>query len=182
MAVEEVTILVDAEDEATPTLSQVGRSMAMLAVNVAWVTRALGDQSPAAAQLSGALLTFAHLLRMVTALKTLYIAVAGSATAANYGLAASFAAVNAAMGPLGWALIGLGLLGAGVAGYALAGGFGGGAAGRPAVAGVGQGPFREPLTQTIIVNVDKIATKQEVKELVDEMATLWYQEMRRYRD
>jgi len=203
---EEVVITVEADDRATPKLSGVGRSLVLLGSNIAFVTRELGIQSPVVDKIVQGILLLGHVARAVTAAKqvlavvTTYLAAAetthaaatagsaaanmgytgtaAAATAANYGLAASFAAVNAAMGPVGWALLGLGLLAAGVAGYALGGGFGrGGGGGIPAV---GQGPYQEPMVQINIANAN-MNTKRDVEETVNDMATQWYQQMRKYR-
>jgi len=201
---EEVVITLEADDRATPSLSSVGRSLVLLGSNIAFVTRELGIQSPVVDRLIHGILLLGHVARAVTAAKqvlavvTTYLAAAetkhaaatagaaaanmgytgtaAAATAANYGLAASFAAVNAAMGPVGWALLGLGLLAAGVAGYALGGGFGQGG-GIPAV---GQGPYQEPMVQINIANAN-MNTKRDIEETVNDMATQWYQQMRKYR-
>lgn len=105
-----------------------------------------------------------------------YTGTAAAATAANYGLAASFTAVNAAIGPLGWVLIGLGLLAAGLAGFALGGGFGGGGG---VGAAVGGGPSMEAVT--INMYDTKMSTKRDVVETMQDMGTLWYENTRRYR-
>lgn len=203
---EEVVVAIEADDRATPTLTGVGRSLVLLGSNIAYVTRELGIQNPALNQIINAILLLGHIVRAAAAAQRLlaaanailtgtqvssaaatgaqaaattgYTAAAAGATATNYGLAASFAAVNAALGPVGWALIGLGLLGAGVAGYALAGGFAPRpAAGMPALGG---GTYQEPLVSINIQNAN-FRTKQEALESVQNMGTLWYQQMRRYR-
>lgn len=100
------------------------------------------------------------------------------AATANLGLAASFKAVMLAMGPWGWALMGISALLAGIAGYALAGGF----APRQAAAGVpgvGRGPFQEPMVK-IEVNVAELRTKRDVAEVVEDMGSLWYEQYRKY--
>ena len=63
------------------------------------------------------------------AAKTTTIAATEAETDANLGLAASFEAIDVAMGPIGWIGLAAGIgVAAGLGGYALAGGFGGGAA------------------------------------------------------
>ena len=201
---EEVVIAVEADDQATPKLSTIGRSFVLLGSNIALVTKALGIQSPILDKLIQGILLIGHVARAAAAAKTIlaaitsyltaaqggeaasagasaaattgYAAAAAGATAANYGLAASFAAVNAALGPIGWALIGLGLLAAGVAGYALGGGFGGGGG----MQAIGQGPYQEPMVQINIANAN-MNTKRDVEATVTDMATQWYQQMRKYR-
>jgi hypothetical protein len=75
-------------------------------------------------------------------------------------------------------MIGLGVLGAGVGGYALAGGFAPRpAAGMPALGG---GAYQEPLVNINIQNAN-FQTKQQALESVQQMGTLWYEQMRRYR-
>jgi hypothetical protein len=203
---EEVVIAVEADDQATPKLSTIGRSFVLLGSNIALVTKALGIQSPILDKLVQGILLIGHVARAAAAAKTIlaaitnyltasqtaeaastgasaaattgYAAAAAGATAANYGLAASFAAVNAALGPIGWALIGLGLLAAGVAGYAMAGGFGGRGGG--GIQAVGEGPYQELMVQINIANAN-MNTKRDVEETVTDMATQWYQQMRKYR-
>jgi len=202
---EEVVITLEADDRATPKLSGVGRSLVLLGSNIAFVTRELGIQNPALDQIVRLILLVGHVARAAAAAKAVLAAVtqfltgvevrhaavttsaaaatgaytgtAAAATAANYGLAASFVALNAAIGPIGWVLLGLGMLGAGLAGYALGGGFGGGGGG---IHTLGQGPYQEPMVN-INVNVDKLSTKQDIQDTVDEMATLWHHQTRRYK-
>ena len=203
---EEVVVAIEADDRATPTLTGVGRSLVLLGSNIAYVTRELGIQNPALTQIINAILLLGHIVRAAAAAQRLlaaaqailtgtqvagtaatagqaaatgaYTGAAATATAVNYGLAASFRAVMAAMGPVGWLLLGLGLLGAGVAGYALGGGF----APRPAAGmpALGEGPFQEPKVNINIQNAN-FRTKQEALESVQNMGTLWYEQMRRYR-
>lgn len=203
---EEVVVAIEADDRATPTLTGVGRSLVLLGSNIAYVTRELGIQNPVLDGIIRGILLVGHVVRAAAAAQRLlaaanafltgtqvagtaassaqavattgYTAAAAGATAANYGLAASFAAVNAALGPVGWALIGLGLLAAGIAGYAMAGGFGGGGGG--GMQAVGQGPYQEPLVN-ININSANFDTKRDAEETVRSIGTLWYQEMRRYR-
>jgi hypothetical protein len=150
-APEEVTVVVDAEDRASPSLLGVGRNIVMLGTNLAMITRELGIQNPALNAMINAIQLVGHVVRLAYQIQYLYgaglkivnmlteentaatIAATGAQigqvgatnalTASNYGLAASFAAVNAALGPWGWAMLGLGIVGAAVGGYALGGGF-----------------------------------------------------------
>ena len=204
---EEVVVTIEAQDNATPTISGVGRSIVLLGANLAYVTRELGIQNPALDRVLSGILLIGHVARAAAAAKTLlgiathfltaaevgnatatfassvqwaaYSAMAGTATAANYGLASSFIALNAAMGPIGWALLAIGIGAAALGGYAMAGGFspGGGGGGMPAVGG---GPYSEPMVN-IQVYVDKLATRQDVEDTVHEMATSWYRQTRRYK-
>ena len=202
-APEEVLVDIEADDRATPALTSVGRSISVLGSTLGIVTRDLGIHNAAldsvirGIQVLGAVVRAAgavqRLLAMATQFLTAtetenaaatvatttgtaaYTGTAAAATAANYGLAASFAAVNAAIGPLGWVLIGLGLLAAGLAGFAAGGGFAGGGMG----AAVGGGPAME----TVNINMydTKMSTKRDVRETMQDMGTLWYEQTRRYR-
>jgi len=203
---EEVVVTIEADDRATPALTSVGRSIVLLGANLAYVTRELGIQNPVLDRVINGILLIGHVVRAAAAAKTLlgmathfltasevsnvgatfassvqwqaYSVMAGEATVANYGLATSFAALNAAMGPIGWALLAIGLGAAAIGGYALAGGFsphGGG--GMPAVGG---GPYAEPMVN-IQVNVEKLATREDIEETVHSMATSWYRQTRRYK-
>lgn len=103
--------------------------------------------------------------------------------ASNLTLAGSFTALLAAMGPVGWALMGLAAVGLVAGGYALAGGFGKGAAGPTGTKGVGLGAggiYKEPGVN-ITVHVGEMSTKKHVKEVVEDMGSLWYDEMRKRR-
>jgi len=203
---EEVVIALEADDRATPTLTGVGRSLVLLGSNIAYVTRELGIQNPVLTGIINAILFLGHVVRAASAAQRLlatanailtgtqvagtaatagqaavtgaYTGAAATATAVNYGLAASFRAVMAAMGPIGWALLAIGLIGAGVAGYALGGGF----APRPAAGmpTLGEGPFQEPKVSINIQNAN-FQTKQAALESVQKMGTLWFEQMRRYR-
>ena len=180
---EEVVVAIEADDRATPKLASVGRSFVLLGSNIAYVTRELGIQSPFIDAVVRGILLIGHVARLASAAKFLlaaatgtYTGAAATATAANYGLAASFRALWAAMGPLGWVLLGIGLLGAGLAGYALGGGFGRGGGAIPAL---GQGPYQEPMVQINIANAN-MNTKRDIEETVRDMTTLWYQQTRKY--
>jgi len=115
--------------------------------------------------------------------ETTYTISTGVATATTWSWTGALVALRAALlaiGPVGWAMIGLGALGAGVAGYALGGGFGGGAGGAGGMAAVGQGPYQEPIVNINIRDAN-FSTKQDAEASVRNIGTLWYQEMRRYR-
>lgn len=94
---------------------------------------------------------------------------AGEQTVANYGLAASFAAVNAAMGPIGWALLAAGLVGAGAIGFGMAGGLGVGGGATPAAG--------QEVTNIYMSNVN-MQTKADAEKTAQELAT-YYQHHRR---
>ena len=203
---EEVVVTIEAQDNATPTISGVGRSIVLLGANLAYVTRELGIQNPALDRVINGILLIGHIARAAAAAKTLlgvathfltaaevgnasatfassvqwgaYSAMAGTATAANYGLATSFAALNAAMGPIGWALLAIGIGAAAIGGYAMAGGFG--SKGGGGMQAVGGGPYSEPMVN-IQVNVEKLATREDIEETVHSMATSWYRQTRRYK-
>jgi len=202
---EEVVVAIEAEDRATPSLVGIGRAFILLGANIGYVTRELGIQNPALNQLIGVFQLVGHAIRIVTSLKTIYAAItrlvavsetqqaaatagvtaatgaytgaATTATAANLGLAASFRVLWASIGPIGWLMLAIGLIGGAAAGYALAGGF---APRTPGIPAVGVGPFQEPMVN-ITVNVDKLSTKGDISDTVDEMATLWHRQVRRYR-
>ena len=199
-------VAIEAEDRATPSLVGIGRAFILLGANIGYVTRELGIQNPALNQLIGAFQLVGHAIRIVTSLKTIYAAItrlvatsevqqaaatagvtattgaytgaATAATAANLGLAASFRVLWASIGPIGWLMLAIGLIGGAAAGYAFAGGFGGG--GGRGIPALGQGPYQEPMVN-ITVNVDKLSVKEDVRNTVDEMATLWHRQVRRYR-
>jgi len=202
---EEVVVTLDADDRATPKLTGVGRSFLMLGANIAYVTRELGIQSPVIDKVVSAFQLVGHVIRIVTSLKTILAAVtslltttqaaetvtlyqatvgnfsysvsATTAAAANLGLAASFRVLMASMGPLGWAMLGVGLVGAGVAGYALGGGFAARPAAAPAefpVAGGG------PWIQVNIANAN-MNTKRDIEDTVTDLGTHFYRQTRLYR-
>jgi len=201
---EEVVVAIEAEDRATPSLVGIGRAFILLGANIGYVTRELGIQNPALNQLIGAFQLIGHAIRIVTSLKTIYAAItrlvavsetqqaaatagvtavtgaytgaATTATMANLGLAASFRALWAAMGPIGWLMLAIGIIGGAAAGYALAGGF---APRTPGIPALGQGPYQEPMVQINIANAN-MSTKRDIEETVSDMATLWYQQTRKY--
>ena len=118
----------------------------------------------------------------LAATETAYTISTGAATLATWSWTGALIALRAALlalGPVGWAMIGLGVLGAGVAGYALGGGFGGGAGGAGGMAAVGGGPYQEPIVNINIRDAN-FSTKQDAEASVRNIGTLWYQEMRRY--
>ena len=204
-APEEVLVDIEATDNATPNITSVGRSIAVLGSTLGILTRDFGIHNAALTgvirgiqELGAAVRAVGAVQRLlaiatqflvitetqegteaafVTAMRGGQVAAAGTLTAANYGLAASFEAVNAAMGPVGWALLGLGLLGAGAIGFSLAGGFGGGGAAAPA------GPMPGTEGMNIQVNMPNVnmSTKRDITETVNDMGTLIYQHMRRFR-
>lgn len=116
------------------------------------------------------------------ATQTTYTISTGVATAATWSWTGALIALRAAflaLGPVGWAMIGLGLLGAGIAGYALGGGF----APRTAAAGmpaVGVGPYQEPRI-SINIRDANFSTKRDAQDTVKDIGTMLYQEIRRYR-
>lgn len=206
-APEEVTVVVDAEDRASPTLLGVGRNIVMLGTNLAMITKELGIQNPALNAFINGIELVGHVVRLAYEVEYLYSAAlkivnmlteenvgataAATATdlaqvganttltASNYGLAASFAAVNAALGPVGWAMLGLGIAGAAIGGYALGGGFGGGGGGGGMPAPVGGGAWA-PTVQINIANAN-MNTKRDISETVTELGTHFYAQMRTYR-
>ena len=203
---EEVVVAIEAEDRATPSLVSVGRAFILLGANIGYVTRELGIQNPVINAMISTFQMIGHIVRIVTSLKTIYAAItrlvtvsetqqaaatagaaaatgayagaATTATAANIGLAASFRILWASIGPIGWLMLAIGLIGGAAAGYAFAGGF----APRPAAGmpALGEGPFQEPKVNINIQNAN-FRTKQEALESVQNMGTLWYEQMRRYR-
>jgi hypothetical protein len=210
---DEVLIDVDAEDNASPTLRSVGMSFNVLGATVGLTAREFGIHNAAVDAAVGALREIGYVIRSVHAIQVIYaevlalvnaeetenaaattqtaltkwmeIAATEAETTANYGLAASFAAVNVAMGPIGWALLAAGVIGAGVVGYGLAGGFGGGAA-APAPAataapGLAPASLGTGVTTTINIANANLSTKRDVTETVSEMGTLWHEQLRRRR-
>jgi len=203
---EEVVVTLEADDRATPKIHGLGRSLVLLGSNIAYVTRELGIQSPIIDTVVRGILLMGHVARALTAAKTVlaaittyltaaearqaaatagaaattgaYTGAATAATAANLGLAASFRVLWASIGPIGWLMLAIGLIGGAAAGYAFAGGF----APRPAAGmpALGEGPFQEPRVNINIQNAN-FRTKQEALESVQNMGTLWYEQMRRYR-
>jgi hypothetical protein len=144
-------------------------------------TAAAGAQATASAALTTAQVAGTAATGAQAVATAGYTATAAGATAANFSLAASFVALNAALGPVGWALIGIGVLLAGVAGYAAAGGFGGGAgAAGGGMAAVGTGPYQEPYVN-INIREANFSTKRDAQDTVKDIGTILYQEIRRYR-
>jgi hypothetical protein len=200
---EEVVVTLDADDRATPKLTGVGRSFLMLGANIAYVTKELGIQSPVIDSVVNALQLVGHVIRIVTSLKTIlaavtsilsgsqaaetmtiYAATAGNfsysvsattATAANLGLAASFRILLASMGPMGWAMLAIGIAGAGVAGYALGRGAGGAAPAAPSPM-VGGGPYIQINMGSVSMN-----TRRDIEETVNDLGTQLFVQMRTIR-
>jgi len=91
---EEVVINIEADDRATPKLSGVGRSLVLLGSNVSYVARAFGIQNAVVDSAVGAILTLGHIVRAITAAKTIlatittYLAGATAAEAVAQGASA----------------------------------------------------------------------------------------------
>lgn len=187
---------IEADDNATPNITSVGRSLAVIGSTLGIVARDLGIHNAAvneaikAIQLLGAvvrslgaaqkLLAIAQDLVNVSTVEMSAQDAAAIAwgmgltdttvaqTAANYELATSFDVLNASMGPIGWLALAGGLVAAGVAGYGLAGGFG----------GAPTGPSQE-FTTFYMGNV-QMTTKAQINDQANAMATLYHQAKRRY--
>lgn len=202
-APEEVTVVVDAEDRASPTLLGVGRNIVMLGTNLSMITKELGIQNPALNAFINGIELVGHVVRLAYEVEYLYsaalkivnmlteenaaataaatgtqiaqVGATNALTASNYGLAASFAAVNAALGPWGWAMLGLGLVGAAVGGYALGGGFAPG----PSPGPTGGGNW-VPDVQ-INIGTANMSSRSEGEALLTTLGTHIHQQVRTYR-
>lgn len=148
---EAITVTVEAEDKLTPLLGRLDNFFTSLGMTINRTANLLGVQNAAVEGLTQSLFLLGSVIRTVTYIKEImalasslvasaqtaqtaatiansaalagYGATATTVTAINYGLAASFRAVFAAMGPIGWLLFGLSALGGAAAGFAIAGGF-----------------------------------------------------------
>lgn len=192
---------IEADDRATPTFTSVGRSIAVLGSTLGIVTRDLGIHNAAldavirSVQVLGAgvralgavqrLLALANQVIAasnvelsatdVARLALIYNAIGATEaeTAANYGLAASFAAVNAAMGPLGWGLLAAGIVGAGLVGYAAGGGGRATTPTAPAAGAIGE-------TTNIYIGNANMQTRKDATETATALATIYHHSRRRY--
>jgi len=201
---EEVIVTVEAEDRATPSLVSIGRAFILLGANIGYVTRELGIQNPALDQAIRAFQLVGHVIRLVTSLKTIlatvtsfltvtqaaetrtiyqasmgnfqYSVSATTAAAANIGLATSFRLLMASMGPLGWAMLAIGLVGAGIAGYALARTAGGAAAPATPAPMIGGGPYIQINMGSVSMN-----TRRDIEETVTDLGTHLHAQMRTFR-
>ena len=99
------------------------------------------------------------------------IAATEAETAANYGLAASFEAINAAMGPIGWIALAGGLIAGAAIGYGAAGGFGGGAAAAGPTGAAGE-------TTNIYMGNVSMQTRQDAEATATSLATIYHHKRR----
>jgi hypothetical protein len=202
-APEEVTVVVDAEDRASPTLLGVGRNIVMLGTNLAMISKELGISNPALNAFINAIELVGHVVRLAYEVQYLYsaalkivnmlteenaaataaatgtqlaqVGATNALTASNYGLAASFAAVNAALGPWGWAMLGLGIAGAAIGGYALGGGFAPPAAAAP----VGGGNWLPDVQ--INIGTANMSSRGEGEAFLQTVGVHLHQQVRTYR-
>ena len=179
-------------------MASVGRGFISLGIAAHRVAAMMGVHNAAMNQAISMLLTLGSVVRAAYYAKRMLamasmevvageVAEEGANTtlaASNLGLAASFQTLFAAMGPVGWAMIGIAAVAGIAGGYALAGGFGHGAAGGPIgpmTTGMPSGgAYHEPSVQ-VNVNVDKLTTKQDVQDTFQQAGTILYREMRKYR-
>jgi len=110
-------VTLEADDRATPTLRNVGRSFLMLGANIAYVTRELGIQSPVIDAVTKGLMMVGHVVRIVQSVKSLLAATTSiltmaevtntAATAANVGSKLALATVTGVVAGSTGTLIGV---------------------------------------------------------------------------
>lgn len=227
---ESITITVEAEDRLTPILGRVDNLLASLGVTISRTARIFGVQNEAVEKVADSLLALGSIVRTVVYAKEImaaasalvssaqvvqtattaatqaalagYGATATAVTAVNYGLAASFRAVFAAMGPIGWILLGLSAAAGGLAGFALAGGFQPQQPSRPIAIGseqltreierraqaqavesaaVRQQEARQVnIEQRFNINVEQLSTDMDIERMVRRTGELWAKEVKKY--
>jgi len=197
---EEIVVALDVDDKASQKIRSFGGHLTVLGANISYVAKAFGVQNQAVDAVVGTLVTLGHITRAAAsakyilivatnilnaveaqgataaaanaAVKSAQIPVNASLTASNYSLAASFAAVNAAMGPVGWLALGASVVGGALAGAYMGGAFGG-----------SRGQTTSRIGEGINISIGRadFRTIADAEKEVKNMATMVNSEFRRYK-